>query len=365
MKSFLLILFSLFATSFAQITAQPGLCSIVISTLNNEPITVLLDNAVQNPTPQPTITLDGIPAGTHNIKINRHTGILSYTVVDKTVLLYPNTRVSYVLQINSLYQYDLVPTGTQPWSPTPAFTPPIEGYNGPYGCPAPTLNARDFDALKETIKNQPFGNVQLSIAKQAIANHCLLSQEVAELMRLFNFENEKLEVAKFAYTHTCDQGRYFVVHNALTFPTSKEELSRYIQETGSGQFNPNQMQNWNNPWGNPWNTTNSPLPDYSGPYGCPAPTLDAAAFTQAKQTISANSIENTRLIVAKQIIRNNCMLASQVAEIMRLFSFENTKLEIAKFAYAYTCDKGRYYIVNKELRHSSSIQELNDYIQGR
>ncbi|MCS7075121.1 MAG: DUF4476 domain-containing protein [Bacteroidia bacterium] len=345
----------------------PGLCSIVISTPNNEPITVLINNAIQNPTPQPIVTLDGIPAGTHNVKINRHVGIMSYTVVDKTLLLYPNTRVSYLLQINSLYQYDLVPTGTQPWSPTPVFTPPIEGYNGPYGCPTPTLNPQDFEALKQTIKNQPFGSTKMSIAKQAVSNHCLLSQQVVELVSLFSFENEKLEIAKFCYRQTCDQGRYFVVHNALTFTSSKEELSRYIQETGSGQFNPNQMQNWNGNWGSNWNnnSTSPPIPGYNGPYGCPAPTLNNTAFTQAKQTIASNNFDDTRLTIAKQIIRNNCMLASQVAEIMRLFTFENSKLEIAKFAYSYTCDKGRYYVVNSELRNSSSIQELANYIQGR
>jgi hypothetical protein len=373
MKKLVLFLLVVWASiSFAQIINNnpQGLCSIVVSTPNNEPITVLIDNAVQNPTPQPSVTLDGMPAGTHNIKINRYSGMMSYTIIDKTLLLYPNTRVTYLVQMNSLYQYDLVPTGTQPWSNAPIFTPPIQGYNGPYGCPAPTLNAQDFNALKQTIQNQSFASTKMSIAKQAISQHCLLSDQVAELARLFTFDSDRLEIAKFCYKQTCDQGRYFLVHNVFSFSSSKEELSRYIEQTGSGQFNPNQMQNWNNNnWGNNWNNNNNnnntPIPGYNGPYGCPAPTMDNTAFAQAKQSIAANNFDNTRLVVAKQVIRNNCMLASQVKEIVQLFSFESSRLDIAKFAYAYTCDKGRYFVVNSELKNSSSVQELANYIQGR
>ena len=48
-------------------------------------------------------------------------------------------------------------------------------------------------------------------------------------MLLFTFENNRLEIAKYAYGKTVDKGNYFVVNDAFTF-NSKEKLNEYIRE---------------------------------------------------------------------------------------------------------------------------------------
>jgi hypothetical protein len=49
---------------------------------------------------------------------------------------------------------------------------------------------------------------------------------------------------------------------------------------------------------------------------------------------------------------------------MLLFSFEDTRLEFAQYAYAYTLDLRNYYKLNDAFTFESSIDELNKYIQG-
>ena len=49
------------------------------------------------------------------------------------------------------------------------------------------------------------------------------------MLDCFDFEPSKLEIAKFAYEHTFDREKYFVVNEAFSFDNSKTELSRYIQ----------------------------------------------------------------------------------------------------------------------------------------
>jgi hypothetical protein len=49
---------------------------------------------------------------------------------------------------------------------------------------------------------------------------------------------------------------------------------------------------------------------------------------------------------------------------MMLFSFEGTRLDFAKFAYGRTYDIGNYYMVNDAFTFETSIDELNDYING-
>jgi hypothetical protein len=103
------------------------------------------------------------------------------------------------------------------------------------------------------------------------------------------------------------------------------------------------------------------LPGYSGPYGCAYP-MSPQEFNQAKGSIASKTFEDSKMTIAKQICTRKCLLTSQVKEIMLMFTFENNRLDFAKFAYAYTFDTGNYYLVNDAFTFESSIDDLNAYI---
>lgn len=103
------------------------------------------------------------------------------------------------------------------------------------------------------------------------------------------------------------------------------------------------------------------MPGYSGPTGCSWPMTNES-FNTAKNSISSKSFEDSKLTIAKQVVGNNCLVCSQVKEIMKLFSFEDTRLEFAKFAYKYTFDIGNYYQLNDAFTFESSIDELNQFV---
>jgi hypothetical protein len=103
------------------------------------------------------------------------------------------------------------------------------------------------------------------------------------------------------------------------------------------------------------------MPGYNGPIGCPWP-MDQNAFGAAMNTINGQSFEDNKLQVAKQAFASNCMTSSQVGQIMRLFSFEDSRLDFAKFAYGHTYDLGNYFQINNAFTFSSSVDELNDFI---
>jgi hypothetical protein len=56
------------------------------------------------------------------------------------------------------------------------------------------------------------------------------------------------------------------------------------------------------------------------------------------------------------------LTSAQITDIMRLFSFESSRLEIAKFAYNYVVDPQRYFMVNNAFSFSSSVDDLNRFI---
>jgi len=103
------------------------------------------------------------------------------------------------------------------------------------------------------------------------------------------------------------------------------------------------------------------LPGYDGYYGCPYP-MDDADFQMAKRSVESKDFSDSKVTVAKQILDANCLLTSQVYEIVKLFDFEEDKLEIAKYAYGSTLDVGNYFRINDAFDFESSIEELDAYI---
>ena len=91
--------------------------------------------------------------------------------------------------------------------------------------------------------------------------------------------------------------------------------------------------------------------------------MSASNFSAAKNTISKQSFDETKLSTAKQIISSNCLLAAQIKELMLLFSFEETRLTLAKDAYVHCVDKNNYFLLNDAFTFSSSVEELNNSIK--
>ncbi|HHG84386.1 MAG TPA: DUF4476 domain-containing protein, partial [Bacteroidetes bacterium] len=78
----------------------------------------------------------------------------------------------------------------------------------------------------------------------------------------------------------------------------------------------------------------------------PCAIMSSGEFGSAKSSIKSKSFSDSKMTLAKQITRNHCMSAMQIREIMELFSFEENKLEYAKFAFPFCFDQNNFYQVN-------------------
>ena len=101
----------------------------------------------------------------------------------------------------------------------------------------------------------------------------------------------------------------------------------------------------------------------SAPAGCQYP-MDWGNFKSAKETINQSSFEDTKLSSAKAILGSNCVSTDQVIEICKLFSFEQSKLDFAKFAYSKTTDPGNYFKVGNVFSFDDSKAQLNNFISN-
>ncbi|MCB9194811.1 MAG: DUF4476 domain-containing protein [Flavobacteriales bacterium] len=98
---------------------------------------------------------------------------------------------------------------------------------------------------------------------------------------------------------------------------------------------------------------------YTGSIGCSSPSENVDAITKA---IENESFAEDKLNIAKQATKNKCLTTDQVISICNLFTYEESKLEFAKYAYTRTYDIDDYYKVNSVFTYSSSKDELNEYI---
>ncbi len=110
----------------------------------------------------------------------------------------------------------------------PHTTYVLQGYNGVYGCPSP-IGENDFENAKASIKSKAFDDSKLTMAKQIIGNNCMLCSQIKELMLLITFEQTRLDLAKFAWSHNLDKGNYYKLNDAFTFESSIDELNKYTQ----------------------------------------------------------------------------------------------------------------------------------------
>ena len=107
------------------------------------------------------------------------------------------------------------------------------------------------------------------------------------------------------------------------------------------------------------------VPGYNGPIGCDGYLISESSFQGAVRSISSQTFEDSKMTVAKQILSSQCLTTSQVKEIMGLLTFEASKLDWAKSAYDRTYDIGNYWMLNDAFTFSSSISELNQFVESR
>lgn len=101
---------------------------------------------------------------------------------------------------------------------------PVRGCNG-RSC----MTAGNFNAALATIKKQSFEDTRLKTAKQVITANCLNVDQIMQIANTFNFEDNKLEFAKYAYDYCIEPRNYFKLNGIFSFSSNVDELSDYVQ----------------------------------------------------------------------------------------------------------------------------------------
>lgn len=81
-------------------------------------------------------------------------------------------------------------------------------------------------------------------------------------------------------------------------------------------------------------------------------------FSQLLRVIESKSFESTRREITMGAIAGNYFTSNQIRQLLNTFTFESTKIEVAKKAYHKVVDPDKYYVVYDAFSFESSINDL-------
>lgn len=305
----------------------------VLFTENGERFTAILNGVRQNDKPETNVKITGLTAEFYKLKVIFESNVLGEK--NFNLGIQPGQENTFVIKKNNKGEYVLRFMGAVAIAEAPKnLTPQTEVvyHANPVAVPANTPVTSQTTVTSTTTQGTSSTNPD--------AVNINVGMNVNEMGGSVNINMSGLEESN------AQQGNTAVITQSQTVVTTTTTTS------GGGI-----------------NTSAPPapvvyLPGYNGPVGCPVP-MGNQDFEDLKESVNAKSFEETKYKIARQVLQDHCMLVSQVKQMMLIFTFEQTRLDFAKFAYEKTYDIGNFYKVNDAFTFESSIDELNEYISSK
>lgn len=90
------------------------------------------------------------------------------------------------------------------------------------------MSANDFAAFYKRFKSEAFDDNKTELAKVALINIKLTSEQVKELIACYSFEDKGLDFAKWAFRITFDKENYYTLADQFKFQSNKQALLDFI-----------------------------------------------------------------------------------------------------------------------------------------
>ena len=87
-------------------------------------------------------------------------------------------------------------------------------------------------------------------------------------------------------------------------------------------------------------------------------------FFAAERVMERENFDDARLLYAKRLMDETYLCAEQVKELARFFSFDNSRLDFAKYAYNRTTDKNNFSVVCNAFSSGNGRDQLMNFIRN-
>lgn len=242
------------------------------------------------------------------------------------------------------------PTTTQINYPPNIDFPSIAGYNGKKNC-TNVVNETNFNAYMQQIVSSDTefaraGYIRKLTSRRAGGNCFSIAQAMKMTLQL-STESTRLDVLKNLYVSMYDLDNISQAVQVFSTRENQDEWLAFIQ---------NPTANPNNPNTNPNNPTQ---------VNC---VVTSQEFTALTTLLDNEYASNSRMIVAKNTVRNfKCFSVEQVRTLVKMFSTEAQKLDIAKYLYDYTelVQRKQYFSIASEFYTSNARTDFSNFLAAK
>lgn len=207
--------------------------------------------------------------------------------------------------------------------------------------PAADVKAFDENEFQEKhrrILEEPDESERQRQARDLFQSHRFSSLQVKKIAASLRDDAARLEFATMAYPRTIDPENFYEVYDAFTTFSKMMRLHDRIHQ----------------------------FPPASAPPVVNLPRIVTKdEIATILKSLRRETFDNTRMQVARQILSTSRsqFLSSQIKQVADCFDFEPAKLEVAKYAYQYTFDREKYFVVNETFTFDSNKHALASYIE--
>ena len=115
----------------------------------------------------------------------------------------------------------------RPSIPThPQDTPYYPGEYYPYG----VMDAQNFATFVKTLEDLTFESKQLNMLETTVVNTRFTSDQCERILKLCNFDSERINFMKILYPAVVDKQNFFKVTKTLDFDSNIQEMNDFIRE---------------------------------------------------------------------------------------------------------------------------------------
>ena len=95
-----------------------------------------------------------------------------------------------------------------------------------------------------------------------------------------------------------------------------------------------------------------------------APLMSQQSFAEFRRSLHGINFETAKLSAIQNQLHHMRFTAAQTRTLISLFSFDSSRLELAKMIYPTVVDPNRYYLVAEAFTFNSTRQELYHFMQN-
>jgi hypothetical protein len=205
------------------------------------------------------------------------------------------------------------------------------------------MSDNEFNTLYQNIKQQWPPSTQVNSIVDAFNNtgKYYTANQASQLIQLINSESSRLRLAKLSYRGIVDRNNFSMISNLLNFQTSRDELTAYVNNYKDDIGGNNNNNNY-----------------YSA--------MSETDFNRLYDNVNSQWPPTTQLntVTAAFNDSRNYFTAAQASKLIRLFSFEPDKLQLAKLSYRCIVDRNNFNQVSDALSFQMSKDELATYVRN-